>query len=491
MKDRLAQLAAKKRAEAEAAAADAADAGTDAPKPPPARRSASVDSEAEEAEARAARKEEKRRRKKEARAAAAAAAAGLPAPAPSAPPAKKKKKAAAAAAAAPARPKRAVPPPVGRPPPAAGPRTDGDGSASEDEAEPAPRTAEDDAFIDDEGADPAVGYYSDGDGAGGRARAGSPTPSSGMEEDGEFDALFKGGKKKGGRRGRGDGMTAAEADAASEFLARLDAAADADAAAAAEGRPAVHRLRLASALEAALASARTRAFYLNAGILGTLRAWLEPVRPSASAPGGGPLTLPPARVRTAVLRGLASLDIDAGDPERKAQLGASGVGRAVMLLARVPGVAPSEAQAARALVTAWARPVWEAHRDPEAEREAAAARREAALAARAAQAGAAAAARGAAAAADAARGRPLAPGDPGFRRRAAPPTAARLDFVRQPDVDPGLAMAAATGAGGGGGGPGGGKRARSRVEQKLLALAKKAKAGAPRAAKVSVEGRGM
>ena len=498
MKARLAMLAARKRAEAEAAATekeggpggggDSGDGGSGGGAPhkrapaPPAGGDGS-DSEAEEVAARAARKAEKQRRKKEARAAAAAAAAGLPPP--------KAKK--ASARAPPARPKRA--PAAAAPAAAPAPRADG-GGGSDSEAEPAeaPRTAEDDAFIDDEGADPAEGYYSDGAGAGGRQRQGSPTPSSGMEEDGDFDRMFKGGKRKGGsgRRGRADGMTAAEADGAAEFLARLDAAADADALAASEGRPAVHRLRLAGALEAALASARTRNFYLNAGILGTLRAWLEPVR-AAAAPGTGPLTLPPARVRMAVLRGLTSLDIDAGDPERKGQLVASGIGRAVLLLSRIPGAAPAEAQAARSLFNTWARPVWEAHRDPEAEAAEAAARAEAALAARAARGAVEAGARAAKAAEEAARGGPLAPGDRGFRRRALPPSAARLDFVRAPEVEAGVAMAAANNmaVGGGGGGGGGAKRERSRVEQKLLALAKKTKAGAPRAAKVSVQGRGL
>ncbi len=59
--------------------------------------------------------------------------------------------------------------------------------------------------------------------------------------------------------------------------------------------------------------------FLDGGLLGVLKAWLEPM------PDG---SLPNARVRAAVLHALAQLPIDVTDEGRKDQLKRSGVGKA-------------------------------------------------------------------------------------------------------------------------------------------------------------------
>lgn len=201
------------------------------------------------------------------------------------------------------------------------------------------------------------------------------------------------------------------------------------------------------------------------------------------APGRG-LALP--ALREGVLAMLTQLPIDAADERRRNQLKASGVGRVVLFYSRLPEEAPANRRAARSLVERWSRPVFEAHREdlaegrggaggPEARRE----RERGALEARAAAAAAAAArnapiggAAGAAAAAAAAAA----------RRRAAPPRAPRLDYVVKP-----LSEAAD-----GGSGTGGSKKGEtSKVEGRLKAMQRRAKAGAPRAARISVEGRGL
>ena len=198
--------------------------------------------------------------------------------------------------------------------------------------------------------------------------------------------------------------------------------------------------------------------------------------------------LPSPVLREGVLAMLTQLPIDAADERRRNQLKASGVGRVVLFYSRLPEETPGNRRAARSLVERWSRPVFEAHREdlvdvigggPEAKRERelgalqARAAAQAAADARAAPIGGAAGAAAAAAAAAA-------------RRRAAPPRAPRLDYVVKPRSD------ATEGMGGSGSGSGTGKKGEtSKVEGRLKAMQRRAKAGAPRAARISVEGRGL
>ncbi|KDD76340.1 hypothetical protein H632_c262p2 [Helicosporidium sp. ATCC 50920] len=61
---------------------------------------------------------------------------------------------------------------------------------------------------------------------------------------------------------------------------------------------------------------------------GVLKAWIEPM------PDG---TLPNTKIRSSVLQLLGALPIDCAFEDRKAQLKRSGLGRAVLFLAKVPG----------------------------------------------------------------------------------------------------------------------------------------------------------
>ena len=282
--------------------------------------------------------------------------------------------------------------------------------------------------------------------------------------------MFRKRKGRSAGRSRG-GDDSADPLAVSAFISRMEAVADADAAAVAAGRPAVAKLRLLPLAVSTLAAASTARLFLDKGVLGVLRQWMEP-RDGA---------LPSPALREGVLSMLAQLPVDASDERRRGQLKASGVGRVVLFYSRLPEETPANRRAARSLVERWSRPVFEAHREDLADgggEEARGERERGALEARAAAAAAAAArnapiggAAGAAAAAAAAAA----------RRRAAPPRAPRLDYVVKPRSD------AAEGTGGGGS-----KRGEaSKVEGRLKAMQRRAKAGAPRAARISVEGRGL
>ena len=323
-----------------------------------------------------------------------------------------------------------------------------DPSASEDEdAAIGARDADDDAFIDDDGAEPAPDREDGGGGGGGD----SDGEDDVVVEDAAFDAMFD---AKASRRGAAD-PSAADAAAVQAFVARMEVAAEADAAAAAAGRPAVERLRLLPAVRSTLAAAKTAGLFLDSGVLRVLRSWLAP---------SGPGRLPPVALRAGVLAALATLPIDVADDVRKHQLKESGVGAAVSFCARLAAETPANRRAARALVERWSRPVFDAHADQAADLEARRARERDALAVRAARAAATAAAPASAAP---------------ERRRALPPRAPRLDYVMRP------ASEAAAPQGGAGGSKSGG------VEGKLRALARRNKAGAPRAARPSVEGKGL
>ena len=87
----------------------------------------------------------------------------------------------------------------------------------------------------------------------------------------------------------------------------------------------------------------------------------------------------------------------------------------------------------------------------------------------------------AAAEAEGAAARRLKPGEPGFRWHAAVPQPARLDYIEQPESKVAVSNREASSS----------KPKPDRLGRKLKVLNRKVQAGAGRAAKVSLEGRGM
>jgi transcription factor SPN1 len=329
-------------------------------------------------------------------------------------------------------------------------------------------TADDLAFIDDAGvaADQRVAFDAASDAA---ALAADEAEEAEEAEEDELDRMFS--KRRRGGEGDDAAGGASTRAAVEALLAQMEVAVEEDLAAYAAGRPAVHKLKLLAHVEAAAAVRRLHGELLDAGLLGVLKAWVEPM------PDG---ELPNARVRSSVLALLGRLPVDCSFEDRRAQLKRSGLGRVVAFLARLPDETPDNRRAARELVERWSRPILA----PRGDRAAADAEEEARiLAARQARARGARGARVGGGDADGGEGggggaaAPLAPGQPGYRLRAEVPAAAPLDFVRRPASKAAMAEKR----------PGG---ARAGGEHRL---AKKLKAGpargGQRAAHVSIEGR--
>jgi transcription factor SPN1 len=214
-----------------------------------------------------------------------------------------------------------------------------------------------------------------------------------------------------------------------------------------------------------LAMAKLHGELLDAGLLGVLKAWIEPM------PDG---TLPNSKIRSSVLNMLTRLPVDCSYEDRKEQLKRSGMGRIVMFLSKLPDELPANRRTAQQLVEKWSRPILAPRRDRAREEEEeqrilkARQRREQAK-------------RAAAPAVEEDPDNPAAgprPGQPGFRYRAAVPEGASLDYVNRP-----ASKVASLSDG-----RGGGKAGEHKLNKKLRLLGKKTTS---RAANVSVEGRNV
>lgn len=196
----------------------------------------------------------------------------------------------------------------------------GDQNSDEEPVE-APRTAEDEAFIDDEGAEPAEDVF--GDEEQGEEQGGDMGDMlEAAEDDDEIDRMLN--KKK--RRARDQSMQDIQATV-DTFLARMETAADGDMQANQKNLPAIHKLRMLPDVQDMLSNQSIHNDFLDGGLLGVFKAWIEPM------PDG---SLPNITVRTAVLKLLAQLPIDISFEGRKEQLKKSGLGKVVMFLFKLP-----------------------------------------------------------------------------------------------------------------------------------------------------------
>ena len=204
-------------------------------------------------------------------------------------------------------------------PPADADTADVFGDQNSDEERPeAPRTAEDDAFIDDDGADPADDVFGDEDG--------EPDDMGNIleaaEDDDEIDRMLNKKKRQGHEQSQQDMQATVE-----NFLARMEAAAEGDMDANQNNKPAIQKLRMLPDVLDMLSSQNVHNEFLDGGLLGVFKAWIEPM------PDG---SLPNITVRSAVLKLLAQLPIDISYEGRKEQLKKSGLGKVVMFLFKLP-----------------------------------------------------------------------------------------------------------------------------------------------------------
>ncbi|CAI5460101.1 unnamed protein product [Closterium sp. Yama58-4] len=157
------------------------------------------------------------------------------------------------------------------------------GPANSEEDVEGARTGEDDAFIDDAGVHPddrhAMGYdeYDD--------QRISNAPQA--EEEDEVGRLFKGGKRR--RNEMSDGEKALFVE---EFHAKMLKAAEDDAHANRQHRPAINKLRMLPEMLNTLRKKHLQREFLDRGVFSYLKNWLEPLPD---------LSLPNIKIRTSIL----------------------------------------------------------------------------------------------------------------------------------------------------------------------------------------------
>ena len=226
--------------------------------------------------------------------------------------------------------------------PSASRRGEVDFDAIQNEDYVAPRTAEDDAFIDDAGVaeeDKWANMSDDEDGKRGYA-------SEAEESDDELEKLFAPGGK-GKRRRKDEEMARMEV---LDFLSKMEIAVEEDARAYAAGKPAVKKLKLLPEVEKKLVMVELHEAFLRHGLLTVLRAWLDLL------PDGN---LPNLTVRTSLIELIQQLPVSTDSHERKEELKRSGLGRNILFLSTIEEETPKNRARCKKLVEKWSRPVYE------------------------------------------------------------------------------------------------------------------------------------
>jgi len=342
---------------------------------------------------------------------------------------------------------------------------DGSGGAAfvlEDEDDAVPNNA-DLNFIDDEGValEDQVDFGDDVDldGPGGLNYDEAEEAEDDLGD--ELDRMF-------GRKRRQESGAEAENQALVEdLMSQMEVAVEEDLAAFENRRPAVHKLRMLGRVQEVLAMKKLHNELLDSGILGVMKAWIDPM------PDG---TLPNSKVRGTVLSLLQRLPVDCSYEDRKEQLKRSGLGKVVMFLSKLPDETPENRRTARDLVERWSRPILAPQGAPAVDEEEsqrilhARQQRQRDLQEKTSAEGV-----GADDADD--ETRVLRPGDDGFRFHATIPQAASLDYVRRPESKAAMVISR-----------GGSKGGEHKIKKKLETMGKKS---SRRATNVSVEGRNM
>jgi len=219
---------------------------------------------------------------------------------------------------------------------------DVDFDAIQNEDYVAPRTAEDDAFIDDEGVAEEDKWANMSDDEDGAARYASEAE----ESDDELGKLFAPGGK-GKRRRKDEEMARMEV---LDFLSKMEIAVEEDLRAYKAGKPAVKKLKLLPEVERKLKMVELHEAFLRHGLLTVLRMWLDLL------PDGN---LPNLTIRTSLIKLIEQLPVSTDLHERKDELKRSGLGRNIMFLSSIEEETPQNRTVCKKLIEKWSRPVYE------------------------------------------------------------------------------------------------------------------------------------
>jgi transcription factor SPN1 len=219
---------------------------------------------------------------------------------------------------------------------------DVDFDAIQNEDYVAPRTAEDDAFIDDEGVAEEDKWANMSDDEDGAARYASEAE----ESDDELGKLFAPGGK-GKRRRKDEEMARMEV---LDFLSKMEIAVEEDLRAYKAGKPAVKKLKLLPEVERKLKMVELHEAFLRHGLLTVLRMWLDLL------PDGN---LPNLTIRTSLIKLIEQLPVSTDSHERKDELKRSGLGRNIMFLSSIEEETAQNRTVCKKLIEKWSRPVYE------------------------------------------------------------------------------------------------------------------------------------
>lgn len=324
----------------------------------------------------------------------------------------------------------------------------------EEEEEDLVRTAEDDAFIDDAGVDPEDidGYAEAGDDVEEAEEVDNPE-----EEEDPF------GRKKRKKNTESDSEIEFKVNA---MLSRMEVCVEQDIYAYEAKEPALSKLQAVKDVEVFLTNRKYHQIFLQLHGLSRLSSWLK------HYPDG---SLPNTRVRSAVLRILQNLPIDTTLEEYRTYLKESQIGLHVMFLYKCPDETPANKRIAKDLVEKWSRPIFRREDDFELRQQREQEKLKSYALARKAQQQQEKATQ------QVQEQRSARQGEAGFRWHAAIPQASKLDYVKAPegisDFNDNHVAA--------------GPKQPSRFAKKMREISRKQKETTARAAKPSVEGRGL
>ena len=162
--------------------------------------------------------------------------------------------------------------------------------------------------------------------------------------------------KKAGKKRKKEWDAKELREKAEQFLAKMEVAFDKDCQNMDNGQPAVYKLRMLADAENILSRKLLQEDLLDAGLLGTLKLWLEPYKAN----------LPNVKVRTTILKLLADMDLGLSDEDRKHSMKESGLGKNVNFYSKCPDETQANRRLAASLVQKWSRQIFQQYRDPHA-----------------------------------------------------------------------------------------------------------------------------
>lgn len=230
------------------------------------------------------------------------------------------------------------------------------------------------------------------------------------------------------KKKKGDDM-AQLAEQVRAFVIKMDFAQEQDRKDVEEGRPGVRKLGMLKELAYMVSMVKMHEQMLQFGVLGSLKGWLEPMQN-----GKGKMLLPHPRVREAIYTAIKKLPLDTHNQEARNQVKQSGIGYVLTFYSKCKFEKPQNQRLVRELITSWMAPIVEEGRAHVTDREQERQEREEELNRLKRKREVDRKAEQAETERMIASQEGLKPGEGGYRYHARVPKAARLDYIKQPEI---------------------------------------------------------